>query len=357
MASLNNIVLGILILQVYVYAAPNDVSKLEEIAKVELADPNVEQTEPKVEQTDPKLDSEPKEVESDNNSTETQRHKRWYDPYPFGVPPFNPFINPGFNKRDEGSNTGYYGEDPLAQIHRRIQEIATFVRQPQPQPPPMPQYPIYLPVLFIPPGDCNCNNENQNPITPKPNGPVTTNNNDGDSTDTTTPGVVSRWPEMEDNRQNWGFVMNESDSEEGVEFTRPISFDPIRLNKPMRPPPPVEHGSVQSDSSDQNRPQSEAPEASFQAPPSRPQSSTTMRSPQNRPQNTQPAQNKPQSQSSSLALPNRCESALVTCCHQAQVVYDCFALLGCPDLTGYGSPCDPKQILQVINKIQMYYGA
>ncbi|KAJ8727546.1 hypothetical protein PYW07_001665 [Mythimna separata] len=388
MARLNHIVLGILILHINVYAAPNDVSKLEEIAKVvqadqiaeqsdpivelsvpivEPSDPKLEQPDPKAEESDPKLDSEPKEGESDSDSDETKREKRWYNPYAYGLPPFNPFYNPGFDKRDEGSNTGYYGEDPLAQIHRRVQEIAHFVRQPQPQPPP-PHFPIFYPVLFIPPFDCNCNNENPNTTTSEPDTAVTPpnrngdgNNTDNNGTDDTTPTVVSRWPAMEDERQNWGIVVNENDSEEGVDFTRPISFDPIKLNRPgARPAPPVEHGTVQSDTDSQNRPQSEAPVA--QTPPTRPQSqpqpqpqpATTRRPSQsfNRPQNSQP----PRSPASGLAPPSRCDGAILTCCHQPQVTYDCFAIQGCSDLSGYGSPCAPSQIVRVIERFQMYYG-
>ncbi|KAJ8733317.1 hypothetical protein PYW08_001615 [Mythimna loreyi] len=373
MATLNHIVLGILILHINVYAAPNDVSKLEEIAKVEQAEPETTQVEPvveqsdqKTEQSDPKLDSEPKEVESDSNSDETTRQKRWYNPYAYPYPPFNPFYNPGYDKRDEGANTGYYGENPLAQIHRRVQEIAQFVRQPQQQPLPPPHFPIFYPVLFIPPVDCNCNNENPNQSTTEPNNtPVTPpydngdrNNTDGTSTDGTTPNVGPRWPQLDDERQNWGIVVNENDSEEGVDFTRPISFDPIKLNRPgMRPPPPVEHGTVQSDSNNQNRPQSEAPSA--QTPPARPpqrepQPPTTTRRPSqsfNRPQNSPPPRSP-----SALTPPSRCDGAILTCCHQPQVTYDCFAIQGCSDLQGYGSPCAPSQIVRVIDRFQMYYG-
>ncbi|CAH1647116.1 unnamed protein product [Spodoptera littoralis] len=311
MARLNHFVLGILILQIYVYAAPSDVSKIEEIAKVEVAEPNVELVDPyvkqadpkvkeaapevedagpKVEESDPKLDTKAKEVESDKNSTDTQRQKRWYNPY--GFPPMNPLIYPSYNKRDEGQNTGYYGgQDPLVQIHRQIQEIANIVRQPPPPPPPLHHIPIFFPVLFIPRGDCNCN---PNP-SPTP-GPETTESDKNG----TTPSIMNRWPVMEDTRQNWGFVVNQSDSdsEDGVEFSRPISFDPIRLNRPMRPQPPVEHGSVQSDSGKrEDQPQSEAsrPETPALRPPP-----STRPPPSNRPQNSSPFDYRP----TPLAPPN-----------------------------------------------------
>lgn len=370
MARLNHLVLGILILQIYVNAAPSDVSKIEEIAKVEVAEPSVElvdpyvkQADPKVEETapkveeadfkvqesDPKLDAKPKEVESDKNSTDTQRQKRWYNPY--GFPPMNPLIYPSYNKRDEGQNTGYYGgQDPLVQIHRQIQEIANIVRQPPLPQPPLHHIPIFFPVLFIPRGDCNCN---PNPGPGPTPGPDTTTESDKNGT---TPSILNRWPAMEDTRQNWGFVVNQSDSdsEEGVEFSRPISFDPIRLNKPLRPQPPVEHGSVQSDSGKRDdQPQSEAPrpETPASRPPSRPPPSTRP-PPSNRPQNSSPFDYRP----TPLAPPSRCDGAILTCCHQAQVVYECFAIQGCPDLSGYGSPCDPNLILTVIERFQTYYG-
>ncbi|KAF9418075.1 hypothetical protein HW555_004983 [Spodoptera exigua] len=353
MARLNHIFLGILILQIYAHAAPSDVSKIEEIAKVEVADQNVELVDPnlkeanpkleeansKVENADPKLDEKTKDVKSDKNSTDTQRQKRWYNPY--GFPPINPLIYPSYNKRDEGQNTGYYGQDPLVQIHRQIQEIANIVRQPPPPPPPLHHIPIFFPVLFIPRGDCNCNPN------PAP-GPETTTESDKNGT---TPSIMNRWPTRD---KNWGFVVNETDgdSEEGVEFSRPISFDPIRLNRPMRPQPPVEHGSVQSDSNKRDdQPQSEAPmpETPASWPPTRPPPSTRP-PPLNRPQSSSPFDYKP----TPLAPPSRCDGAILTCCHQSQVVYECFAIQGCPDLSGYGSPCDPNLILTVIERFQTF---
>lgn len=332
MARLHNVVLGILILQMYVHAAPNDVSNVEDIAEIE--------------QTERKLDLEPKEIESDSNSSDhtvteatdsTQRQKRWYNPYGYGFPPINPLIYPGFNKRDEGPNTGFYGgEDPIAQIHRRIQEIANIVRQPPPPPPP--HIPIFYPVLFIPSGDCRCT-ENTTPGS----------NTTPTDSDQATPTIANRWPVMEDERQNWGLIVNETDIDDGQEFSRPISFDPIRLNRPARPPPPVEHGSVQSDSNN-SQGQSQTTAASFQAPAPPPQNAPPSL---NRPENSTPSQNRP---GVGLAPPSRCDGAILTCCHQPQVVYDCFAIQGCPDFTAYGNPCDSSLILRVIEKFQTFYG-
>ncbi|PZC86623.1 hypothetical protein B5X24_HaOG206184 [Helicoverpa armigera] len=350
MAKLHHVVLGILILQIYVHAAPNDVSKLEDIAKVEHADSEVEQTETKLEAEpklddnpkldadpkldfEPKLDSQPKEIEIDENLTETQRQKRWYNPYGYGFPPINPLIYPSLNIRDENPNSSFYGgEDPLEQIHKRIQEIAHAVRQP-PIPPPT-HFPIFYPVLFIPSGDCNCN-----PSTPQPNTPVRPQTNG------TAPSVNNRWPVMEDERQNWGFVINETDSDEDEDFSRPISFDPIKLDRPMRPPPPVDHGTVQSDSTN-NQNQPNQADASPGNSPMMPQTTR-------RPPIPPSVQGRPPS---GLAPPSPCDGAILTCCHQAQVAYDCFAVQGCPDLTGYGNPCDPSLILRVIERFQTYYG-
>ncbi|XP_026737559.1 formin-like protein 14 [Trichoplusia ni] len=335
MESLSRIVLGILILQIYVHAAPGDVSKLEDIAKVEQAEPKLD-AELKEVKTENTSDSTKEAAKTESNSTESQRQKRWYNPYNFGFPPITPPNFPPFG-RDNGPNPNFYGnEDPLVQIHRRIQEIASFVRQPPP--PPIPHVPIFYPILYIPPEDCRCN-QNPSPTTDRPQ----TSDNNG-----TEPDIASRWPAMEDTRQNWGFLINETDTDD-LDFSRPISFDPIRLDRPVRPPPPVEHGSVQSDSNDQNsiaqplRPTQNAPPAL------------------NKPPSTTPAPFKPESSSenrpqSGRTPPSACDGAVLTCCHQPQVTYDCFAIQGCPQFTSYGNPCEPKQILTVIEKFQNFYG-
>ncbi|XP_063824309.1 uncharacterized protein LOC135073967 isoform X2 [Ostrinia nubilalis] len=146
-----------------------------------------------------------------------------------------------------------------------------------------------------------------------------------------------RWPEMDDERQNWGIVMNGTEPvEEPVEDvgdgSRPISFDPITPIRPMnRPAPPVEHGSSQAGDANGGttttttaRPSAAAPGGFAGSP--------------------------------GLAPPSACDGAILSCCHQAQVTYDCFALQGCPDPSSYGNPCDPGVIFRVIERFQRFYG-
>ncbi|XP_075971803.1 uncharacterized protein LOC142973716 [Anticarsia gemmatalis] len=334
MAFLNHMFLGILILQIYVHAAPSDVSKLEDIAKVAEADskPDAEATEVTV-------------SEDDSNSTDSPRQKRYYNPYGYGFPPINPVIYPNYNRRDEFTNPGNFGyEDPLIQIHRRVQEIADIVRQPPP--PQIPHVPIFYPVLFIPQFDCRCNPTNAQPSETTPG----------------SPNVTSRFPDMEDERQNWGFVVNnnngnnnnnEDDDEE--DYSRPISFDPIKLDRPnARPPPPVEHGTVQDDASGSRNPQqgnNEPRPPSQNAGPPPPSSSSQGGFARPPPPSRAPPPPPPN------GPPTPCDGAILTCCHRPQVVYDCFAIQGCPSFTSFGNPCDSNSVLRVIQKFQQFYGA
>lgn len=365
MAVLNQLYFGILILQLYVNAAPNDVGKLEESATVKVAN----------EKLDPI-----KEVEENTSSIENVREKRYYNPY--GFAPINPPLYPGFNKRDDYGNIGNYGiEDPLTQIHRHVQDIASFVRQPPP--PRIPHVPIFYPVLFVPSFDCNCNRNNYQP-TDQPNdqatdGPIdrpmeTSTDQPGDQTnypvtneespDKTN--VSNRFSETYDDRRIWGLFINRTGAKrtpgQGTpEFSRPISFDPIRLNQPtLRPVPPVEHGSVQSEVTANQVPQNDRPpQLGYTRPPppstTRPPPPSTdrpsfgsfnpTRPPVSRPQNGYP-----------LASPTTCDTAIIACCHRPLVVYDCFAIQGCPNITSYGNPCDTNSILSIIEKLQKYYG-
>ncbi|KAL0832916.1 hypothetical protein ABMA28_001060 [Loxostege sticticalis] len=304
-----------LILQ-WASAAPSDV-KLEEIAEVT--------------QAEDKADVKPNTLLEENLNEEPSqgnRQKRWYNYY--GYPPFNPI---GFS-RDDTLNTGAFGaQDPLVHIHRRLQEINNIVRQPPiPQfPPPLPQFPAFVPIIYIPQVGCSCTPDDtpQNP-TDRPAPPQ------GNQNTTDNPGVSNRWPEMEDERQNWGIVMNGTDPEAPLEDegdgSRPISFEPIKPIRPMsRPPPPVEHGSSQGDvntdgtTTTTSRPAAQAPAANFPA-------------------------------GAGLSPPSACDGAILSCCHQPQVTYDCFALQGCPDPSSYGNPCDSGVIFRVIERFQRFYG-
>ncbi|CAB3257796.1 unnamed protein product [Arctia plantaginis] len=360
MAVLSQLYCGILILQIYVNAAPSDVGKLEEIATVAVAG----------EKLDPI-----KEVGDNASSIENVREKRYYNPY--GFPPINPLVYPGFTKRDDYGNVGNYGiEDPLEQIHRHVQEIANFVRQPQP--PRIPHVPIFYPVLFVPPFDCNCNPNNYQPIdqptdqftdgpidrptepsTDTPGGqtnyPVTPNEESPEKTN-----LTNRFSEMDDERRNWGFFINRTGEKRtpNQEFSRPISFDPIRLNQPtLRPSPPVEHGTLQSDVTGNQ--ETSSPQNDRSSPPPNLPPSTTRSPPPStfRPtfgqfNPTRPPPSRPQN-----AAPTACDAAIIACCHRPLVAYDCFAIQGCPNITSYGNPCDTNSILRIIERLQRFYAS
>ncbi|XP_063360321.1 uncharacterized protein LOC134649496 [Cydia amplana] len=130
-------------------------------------------------------------------------HPAWYRPhYPE-------------DRRDDRSQ-----QDLLPHIYRLLEEISDLVRRPPPPPPP-PQ-PIYIPYpVQYPCQRCNC------PTLQKPN-------------------VTSRFPEMEDSNQNWGYD-DSNEPEDDFNNNRPINFDPIAApGATSRPPPAVEHGSSQA---------------------------------------------------------------------------------------------------------------
>ncbi|XP_073943029.1 uncharacterized protein [Choristoneura fumiferana] len=305
MARTQHLLLVVLTIQIYVNAAPSDVSKLEDIAKVETAELEVK----------PEQLAE-SEVE-DTASPQGQRQKRWYDFGGFGFPPPISPVYPNFVKRDESQSTGVYGlvEDPVSQVFRRIQNLA---RQPPYHPPLPPQFPIYLPVLYLP-QPCNCN----------PQTPLQPDKNNG-----TTPDINSRFPEMEDKRQNWGYVIDDDeDKDDRIFASRPIDFGSIKPNRTLsRPPPPVEHGTVQGDGNGNTN----NIDASMPA--------TTRRPP--------PPQDVPKTTND---LPTNCDAAVLSCCHRPEITFECFTTEGCPDVSSYGNPCEPSVILRVIERFQRFY--
>ncbi|XP_030028403.1 uncharacterized protein LOC115445999 isoform X2 [Manduca sexta] len=290
MATVHRVVLCLLVLQMYVHGAPSDVSKLEDIANVEEADV--------------KSEILTEEDSKGDDASQGVRQKRYYNFYGYGFPPINPLIYPNYD--------------------RRLQEIANVVRQPAPPPPP-PHIPIFFPVIFIPQAGCQCFPETSTnpPQTPPAN------------TNQTNPNVFNRFSEMDDVRQNWGLVVNQTadddDYDEG-DGSRPISFDPIRVNRTMRKPaPPVEHGTVQSNS--------QAVTTTTSRSIARPGFSVGSFAP-----------------AAPSETPSTCDGAVLSCCHQRAVTYNCFTAQGCPNPTSYGNPCDPDVILKVIDKFQRFYG-
>ncbi|XP_063377356.1 uncharacterized protein LOC134664572 [Cydia fagiglandana] len=311
MAKLQHLLLAAIAIQVYVNAAPSEVTKLEDIAKVETAS-----------------DATPTPLEEstlESTDTSGQRQKRWYDFGGFaGVPPLITPAYPTFVKRDDSLSTGVYGlvDDPLSHVYRRLHDIASVARQPA-FPPSFPSsFPIYLPVLYLP-QPCNCNQQ------PKP-----TNNQNGSQPDS----INNRFPDMEDTRQNWGYVVNDDeDNDDGQDVRRPINFDVIRPNNTVtRRPPPVEHGTVQGDGTLNSIPPG--------APPTTFRPSTTRRPPQNAPKEV-----------STNQLPTNCDAAVLSCCHRPEITFECFTTQGCPDVGSYGNPCEPNVILRVIERFQRFY--
>lgn len=330
-----NILLCVLVFRL-ANAAPSDV-KLEDIAEV---------TKTEVTQAEDKADAEPEtlleDTSEDTTASQSQRQKRWYNYY--GLPP----INPSFFNSDDSFNSGVFGlQDPLFHIHRRLQDISNTFRQqqlPQYAHPSIPQFPAFVPVIYIPQVGCGCTPDHtaQRPPDNRPVPPQ-----DNNKQNETNPDITNRQPVLEDERQNWGVVSDDTNNqdisnneEDDGDGSRPISFEPIRPIRPMnRPPPPVEHGSEQVDVNAGTT------------------TTTTSRptSPQGRPAQA-PSQPPQAPGNSDLQPPSNCDSAILRCCLLPQVTYDCFALQGCPDPSSYGYPCDNGVISRVIDRFLRFYG-
>lgn len=261
----------------------------------------------------------------------TTRQKRLFNPYGFGFPPISPIIYQ--NRRSSFGYNGY-AEDPYQQIYRRLQDLS---RQPVAAAPI--QFPFFFPVIFIPQAGCGCSNNN------RPN-----QNN-------TAPGFDTRFPVIDDSRQNWGFVVDNNldgpstgNDDYDEDISRPISFSPVRPNRPLNiARPPVEHGSSQAGSVPQQPLQASSPIP--------PEGQRTRPSPPSR-RPTRP-QNRPPITTTTVApstVPSACDGAVLTCCHQPQITFDCFVSQGCPDPNSYGVPCDSNVILRIIEKFQRFYG-
>lgn len=313
MASMHWTLLAVLANVTLIISAPSDVNKLEDIAKTEKANAELETPLTLTEENNDNADT-----------TQGQRQKRFYNYYGYGFPPMNPVIYP--NRDDQYGQYGY--EDPILQIQRRLQDIAGIARTSNYNaPPPFPfggHFPILFPVIFIPYVNCACT-PNQTPD----------NQTELPDVNSTNPDIFTRFPQMD----VWTLNANETGNEQD-DFTRPISFQPIPPKKPIsRPPPSVEHGSSQAGIDGPNIQDSVMPPT------------TTFRPQSNPPR---PMQNRPPSVP--LEPPSACDGAILSCCHQPQVIYDCFALSGCPDPTSYGNPCEIDVILRVVNRFQAYYG-
>ncbi|XP_075971802.1 uncharacterized protein LOC142973715 [Anticarsia gemmatalis] len=170
--------------------------------------------------TDPLLEAEDEGVKK--HGAERHRRRRWQMNYGYDYPP--PIHTYYPERREYDRNQ----QDLLPKIVKLLEEISVYVKRPQP--PPSPPQPIYIPYPV--------------PYPVPQYGPCTPTN-----TNVKKPNITSRFPEMEDTNQNWGFVLNEDENDDS-DGSRPISFDPIKPLRPMkRPAPKVEHGSLQAESS------------------------------------------------------------------------------------------------------------
>ncbi|CAH2105510.1 unnamed protein product [Euphydryas editha] len=294
-----------------------------------------------------KFDSLPsgEDNQSSNDNEKNQRQKRFYDYKAFayaqsGYPTSFPYpFQPHFSKNDESQNTGLNGaEDVLSQIHRRLEQILSNVRQyayPVHQ-----QTPIatFIPLLLIPHISCGCTTNTEHPPTtqqvninkPQPSTPI----------ETTTPDLENRFSGIDDTRRNWGILVNNTDLNADFEGdgNRPISFNPVIPESPIDVPvPPVEHGSVQAGVQPEPIPTS------------------TFRAILNSPAIAPPRANRPSAAGKVPSIaPSACDAAVISCCLRNQVTPNCFVQNGCPDTSKYGQPCDPSVIYNVVKKVQHY---
>ncbi|XP_014370395.2 uncharacterized protein LOC106720299 [Papilio machaon] len=263
---------------------------------------------------EPKLNDESYSVVDNDDIVDgkkgTQRQKRWYNNFPYTPSYVRPY------------DTGSEIEDNLSYIRLRLQEILDMAKSP-PSPPPQPVfYPVYVPI-YIPQPQCGCNpTTNEEPTTKAPTiTPTTTKPNE------TVPNLNERLPEMEDDRQNWGILVNNtlSDYDNDDDGSRPISLTPIITGDDGDiPAPPVEHGSKQADINDveTQRITTTASPVIFKEP----------------------------------SAPNACDSAIMSCCFGLDRSYKCVQSRGCRDRSIGPNPCNRQTVLSVLSRVQSYYG-
>lgn len=159
----------------------------------------------------------------EHNAQARHRKRRWQmnNGYEYAPPSY---YHP--DRRDFDRN----GQDVLQHVSKLLEEISAYIRRPPPPPPPQPiyiPYPMYLNYPQIPSTPCYPQNRTGGEM-PSPEKRIDIK-------------------KMDPNRI-WGVaVSNENDYDDGSDGSRPISFDPIVPKQFMkRPPPKVDHGSVQA---------------------------------------------------------------------------------------------------------------
>lgn len=152
------------------------------------------------------------------DSTSQMRHRRRSrQMFPYDYIP--PFYYPD-NRRDYN-----HQEEYLQRILKSLDEIISYMRR-TPPPPPPPQ-PIYIPYPVV---------HYQSSCTPNKVNPLPAIN------ETDIPNFKPNLGEIE-NEQNWGLIAEPVDDDEFEgDGARPVSFVPVKPNRPIRPAPPVDHG-------------------------------------------------------------------------------------------------------------------
>ncbi|XP_063893281.1 uncharacterized protein LOC110374597 [Helicoverpa armigera] len=236
----------------------------------------------------------PEKSEGRKHGSDLTRHRRrrWQMNYGYDYPqpPTHSYYP---DRRDYDRNQ----QDLLPQIVKLLEEISVYVKRPQPPPVPQPIY-IPYPVPYPVPQIASCSD----------NG-------------TKKPSVHTRFPEMEDTNQNWGFVTSKDDDTDDLSESRPISFDPIAPLRPMRrPAPKVEHGSSQADA-----------QTSTQAPQF----------------NDEPGV---------LKIPSMCNAAILSCCADNQSQQRvCFNRFGCAVSYENGKACSDESINAALDSFKTAY--
>ncbi|KAF9810790.1 hypothetical protein SFRURICE_014388 [Spodoptera frugiperda] len=231
-----------------------------------------------------------------HGSESRHRRRRWQMNYgyDYSLPPTHSY----YPERREYDNRNQQ-QDLLPQIVKLLEEIATYVKRPAAPAAPQPVY-IPYPVPYLVPqyGSCSDN------ATKKPS-------------------IHTRFPEMEDTNQNWGFVTNKDDDTDDLsDAGRPISFEPLKPLRPMkRPSPKVEHGSSQADS---KQPSTPAPQF-----------------------NDQPG---------SLRTPSMCNAAILSCCADDKAQQRvCFNGFGCGVSYDNGNACSDESISAALESFKSAY--
>lgn len=272
-----------------------------------------------LETNEPKLDDQIYSIfENDENKNtnkmQSQRQKRWYE-NPYNYPP--PFYRP--------YNTGSESEISLAYIRSSLEDILNLAKS-QPPPPPPSFYPVFVPI-YVPQVSCGCNNvndaKNDEQVTTKAPEPSSTTE---DERKENVPALSDRFPEMEDERQNWGLLINNTvvDYDDDDDGSRPISLGTISPSDVNSVPgPSVEHGSSQADINASGA--------------------------------QQPISFNPPIVASTDNSQRVCDQAIVSCCLGPERDYECIQSRGCREETLRDNPCNSQNLLRVITRLQSYY--